>query len=613
MCPTWRSIMARTRSTAAASSPPRRISSRPARIGASGLRSSWASDGEELVLAAVGVAQALLALAQRLLAALAIGDVAHEPREPDAAAGLAFEGGARGDRQPPRRAVGPAHADVLAKLAGAGRVERARARRREARPVVGGDHGPDGVGDRHARVRQAEQLQRPGVRLATPIGDVPDEASHLGGVQCELQARLAVAQLGLGGADRGEIVEVADDAEGAVRQRDALDLPVVRSTRSRSWRVSVRRGATYGSPVARVWRKRRQRLAHERLGPERAQHLAEVPADERLDAAERRRGAVVHRVEAEVGVDDVDAEGRVLDERGEGLLAAPASRLGLAAIGDVVGDDERGVDAARAVVQRHRARQVGAAVGVVLVGADLSREREPAMRLDAGGEHRVEDVVDAAADEVGWLSGRRPAGRRLRRRGSGESWSTTKAAPPARWARTAAPRGSAGAPRLSSAPRDAGRPSPPCGMTCERSGLVPMRACDEDADCSSDRGVRRGQPRSRRRLAARRSATKARWASARAAASGAGRNRRRVHGHEHGGARRVREGPSTAILGDLDAGPEQRAGCDRAKRRRPRARSRRARASAEIWQARISLVFGRSWRRRLPRSVHLKCLTALVR
>jgi len=40
---TWRSIIVRTRSTASGWAPPRRISSRPARIGASGLRSSCAS------------------------------------------------------------------------------------------------------------------------------------------------------------------------------------------------------------------------------------------------------------------------------------------------------------------------------------------------------------------------------------------------------------------------------------------------------------------------------------------------------------------------------------------------------------------------------------------
>ena len=190
-------MIARVRSTAALVSP---LSADQLEAGADRrqrIAQLVGEHGQELVLAAIGLGELLLALAQRHFRALAVVDVGHDAGEPDGAPRHPVERRARRDREPAHRAVRPAHADVLVQRAGPRGIDGAGDRRHAARPVVGIGHGVAHLGEGRARAAQAEQFERARIRLATVRIEMPDEGAHPRGLERQ-QPRVAVVP-GLGG------------------------------------------------------------------------------------------------------------------------------------------------------------------------------------------------------------------------------------------------------------------------------------------------------------------------------------------------------------------------------------------------------------------------------
>ena len=85
------------------------------------------------------------------------------------------------------------------------------------------------------------------------------------------------------------------------------------------------------------------------------------------------------------------------------LVADRGLRLPLA--GDVVDHHERRGDDAIGVGQRHAARPVGTAAGLVLAREGMSLERLAAVRLDPRDQHRIEDVGERPPDDL-WRAAR---------------------------------------------------------------------------------------------------------------------------------------------------------------------------------------------------------------
>ena len=79
------------------------------------------------------------------------------------------------------------------------------------------------------------------------------------------------------------------------------------------------------------------RLAGKRLRPEQPQHLGEVAAEQRADVFEHFLGAGADLHQAEIGVDDVNAERRLIDEVAEGVVRRPQAFLGTGAFEAQVG------------------------------------------------------------------------------------------------------------------------------------------------------------------------------------------------------------------------------------------------------------------------------------
>src|SRR5690606_1619829 len=152
----------------------------------------------------------------------------------------------------------------------------------------------------------------------------------------------------------GEVVEVADDAVAAVGQGDAFDFPVVGldladvlSPFDGAWRVIGFAGFVGVAEAG-------DGFAGEGLGPDGAEDVGEVAADQGPDVAEHALRAGADGDEAEVGVDGVDAEWGVFDEVSEGFVGLAAGFLGAASLGEVV-DDKEHLPLAAAVANGHGA------------------------------------------------------------------------------------------------------------------------------------------------------------------------------------------------------------------------------------------------------------------
>ncbi len=211
----------------------------------------------------------------------------------------------------------------------------------------------------------------------------------------------------------GEIVEMAHHAEAAIRHPDALDAPVVglhggdvEPPLDRA-RGEIRHSGVQGVAEAA------DGLAGEGLGPDRPQHLGEVPLEQGLDVAEHLLRPQAHLGQAEVGVDNVDAKGVVLDQMIESVVAAaelvfgrPQRRRRPPLFRDLIADD---IDA------DHGPAGVAEGVEVLDPGPPLARPRRrlalqrhieqrlaalqhlPEQGLGLVGDPRQE-LADAAAD-----------------------------------------------------------------------------------------------------------------------------------------------------------------------------------------------------------------------
>ena len=261
--------------------------------------------GEELVLAPVGVAQ-------RFFGHPAIVDV-RACADPLAHASIAAEYRRRAHGEVAIGAAGGVPQPAV-RLVERLRIARLFPHAANRRPVVGVH-----------RVDPSEVAQlipclagiRPPRRLWR------DEPPRRVGRPCDVgrdghQRAEALLGLGDGGSRkhlRGNVPEIADHAVAAVGQRDAVDPPFV-----------VLGPAAVDAMLDPLGRRVRvaggERIAEEahdlvriRPGPQQVEHLVEVASDEIGNAAEHGACGRIDVANAKIGIDDIDAERRLVDER----------------------------------------------------------------------------------------------------------------------------------------------------------------------------------------------------------------------------------------------------------------------------------------------------------
>src|SRR5262249_22318268 len=140
------------------------------------------------------------------------------------------------------------------------------------------------------------------------------DLAHAADVEHRAERRFALAERGFVFLTLGKIVEMAYNAETAVRHGHAFYLPVVGFDCTGVFSLLDAAGRVVWLTSVERASKTVDRLAGERLGPNTPQCLGQVAADQRLHVLEclLRAGADLH--DMKVGIHRVDAERRILDE-----------------------------------------------------------------------------------------------------------------------------------------------------------------------------------------------------------------------------------------------------------------------------------------------------------
>ena len=165
------------------------------------------------------------------------------------------------------------------------------------------------------------------------------EVEHLDAVRAALDdaagERVALAQSVFGQLALGDIVEIADDTELAIRKGNALNLPVVGLAVGSVFAQLGGAGCNVRLAGFQRVAKPGQSLGSERLGPGLAHDRFEVTPDQRMRAAKRSQRNGTGLAHSKLRIDDVHAEGRVLDQMKEGVVIRAQQFLGPFALGNI--------------------------------------------------------------------------------------------------------------------------------------------------------------------------------------------------------------------------------------------------------------------------------------
>ena len=223
-----------------------------------------------------------------------------------------------------------------------------------------GQHSPGPCLVLHQSIRRRRDAIEPEHLRIPPdlVGeDIPFPDAHLRRFRGQAHVLLARAQRRRRALPRRHVLEIADHAVLAVRQRDALRLPFV--------------GLLHADVVAEMLEARRnvalprlQRASDDRRAfppklrsPEGLQHFADLAPDHRLHRGEDRHRLRVHFPHPELRVHHIHPARRLLDDLGKQAGIQAQCRFSLLAFGDVTRGAKPFEDFATGIQPRDRPRE----------------------------------------------------------------------------------------------------------------------------------------------------------------------------------------------------------------------------------------------------------------
>ena len=134
----------------------------------------------------------------------------------------------------------------------------------------------------------------------------------------------------------GDVAEITDDAEATFGKGNAVNPPLVVFGGLTVKALLKAFGGNISVPGFERVAEALNNFIGIALGPQAVDHLVEVAANQTGNISENRKGRGIDLAEAKVGVDDVNAERSVLEQRLELSGTLAQGRLGVFALGNVV-------------------------------------------------------------------------------------------------------------------------------------------------------------------------------------------------------------------------------------------------------------------------------------